>query len=157
MAIPTLTQKRSPVVCERPTPQDGGQCRGGRQLRRGRRRPRPRPDRLGDVRDAGRAFTDAELQDLRALFHLAWIDPEVPARAPFVADIAGKPYAFLSYVGWAGTFRPRQAAEGDKGGAALGGSTVFAEDLAALPDAATAVLQYHSGLEYSDDPGVSCQ
>ncbi len=80
---------------------------------------------------------------------------EASARRPFLADIGGEPYAFLSYVGWAGTFSPHQAAEGDKGGAALGGSDVFAEDLAVVPDTTTAVLQYHSGLEYSHAPAMS--
>ena len=80
---------------------------------------------------------------------------EASARRPFLADIGGKPHAFLSYVGWAGTFSPHQAAEGDKGGAALGGSDVFAEDLAVVPDTTTAVLQYHSGLEYSHAPAMS--
>jgi len=80
---------------------------------------------------------------------------ERSARAPWQADLGGRSYAFLSYVGWAGTFSPSQAAEGDKGGAALGGSEVFAADLAAIPDAATTVLQYHSGLEYSGMPAMS--
>lgn len=44
----------------------------------------PRFVELRDVRAEGRAFSDAELQDLRALFHLGWIDPEIPERAPFV-------------------------------------------------------------------------
>ena len=107
-----------------------------------------------DYQAEGLAATFTALETTTLGYSGAGFDEE-SARAPFVADIRGQPYAFLSYVGWAGTFRPLQAAEGDKGGAALGGSTVFAEDLAAVPDAATAVLQYHSGLEYSDDPAMS--
>lgn len=80
---------------------------------------------------------------------------ESSARKPWVEELSGAPFAFLSYVGWAGTFSPHQAAEGNKGGAALGGSTVFAEDLAGIPSSTTAVLQYHSGLEYGDDPAMS--
>ena len=107
-----------------------------------------------DYQAEGLASTFAALGDTTLGYSGAGFD-EAAARAPFLADVAGEPYAFLSYVGWAGTFRPHQAAEDDKGGAALGGSDVFAEDLAALPEGATAVLQYHSGLEYSDDPAMS--
>ena len=107
-----------------------------------------------DYRAEGLASTFAALDNTTLGYSGAGFD-EASARAPFVADIDGESYAFLSYVGWAGTFRPHQAAEGDKGGAALGGSEVFADDLAAVPGNATAVLQYHSGLEYSDDPAMS--
>ncbi len=44
----------------------------------------PRYVELRDIRSSGRDFTDGELQDLRALFHLGWIDPEVPERAAFI-------------------------------------------------------------------------
>jgi hypothetical protein len=107
-----------------------------------------------DYQAEGLASTFAALDETTLGYSGAGFD-EASARAPFMADIDGEPYALLSYVGWAGTFRPHQAAEGDKGGAALGGSEAFAEDLAAVPGAATAVLQYHSGLEYSDDPAMS--
>ncbi len=80
---------------------------------------------------------------------------EASARAAYVADIDGAPYGFLSYVGWAGTFSPSQAAEGDKGGAALGSSRVFAEDVATLPATTPTVIQYHSGLEYNGMPALS--
>jgi hypothetical protein len=107
-----------------------------------------------DYQAQGLASTLAALDDTALGYSGAGFD-EVSARAPYLADIGGEPYAFLSYVGWAGTFSPHQAAEGSKGGAALGGSEVFAEDLAATPPAAAAVLQYHSGLEYSDRPAMS--
>ena len=70
-----------------------------------------------DYQAEGLESTFAALDDTTLAYSGAGFD-ERAARAPFVADIAGKPYAFLSYVGWAGTFRPHQAAEGDKGGAA---------------------------------------
>lgn len=107
-----------------------------------------------DYQGEGLASTFAALDKTMLGYSGAGFD-ERAARAPFVADMQGIPYAFLSYVGWAGTFSPHQAAEGDKGGAALGGSEVFAEDLGAVPAKATTVLQYHSGLEYSDDPALS--
>ncbi|MBT8080960.1 MAG: CapA family protein [Gammaproteobacteria bacterium] len=80
---------------------------------------------------------------------------EATARAPFKTELDGEPYAFLSYVGWAGTFSPSQAAEGSKGGAALGNGDVFVEDLAAIPTGSTAVVQLHSGLEYAAAPAGS--
>jgi poly-gamma-glutamate capsule biosynthesis protein CapA/YwtB (metallophosphatase superfamily) len=107
-----------------------------------------------DYQAEGLESTFAALDDTTLAYSGAGFD-EPSARAPFLADVAGEPYAYLSYVGWAGTFSPHQAAEGDKGGAALGGSDAFAEDLAAVPDKTTTVLQYHSGLEYSDDPALS--
>lgn len=107
-----------------------------------------------DYQAEGLASTFAALDETTLGYSGAGFD-ERAARAPFVADMQGIPYAFLSYVGWAGTFSPHQAAEGDKGGAALGGSEVFAEDVGAAPAKATTVLQYHSGLEYSDDPALS--
>ena len=107
-----------------------------------------------DYQEEGLASTFAALDETALGYSGAGFD-EVSARAPYLADIGGEPYAFLSYVGWAGTFSPHQAAEGSKGGAALGGSEAFAEDLAAAPSAAAAVLQYHSGLEYSDQPAMS--
>jgi poly-gamma-glutamate capsule biosynthesis protein CapA/YwtB (metallophosphatase superfamily) len=107
-----------------------------------------------DYQAQGLASTFAALKETTLGYSGAGFD-ERAARAPFVANIQGAPFAFLSYVGWAGTFSPHQAAEGDKGGAALGGSQVFAADLAAVPDETASVLQYHSGLEYSDDPALS--
>ncbi len=80
---------------------------------------------------------------------------EVSARAPFETDVFGQPYAFLSYVGWAGTFTPSQAAEGDKGGAALGSVASFSEDLERVSPLSTAILQHHSGLEYAEQPPLS--
>ena len=107
-----------------------------------------------DYQAEGLISTFAALDDTTLGYSGAGFD-EPAARAPFLADIDGEPYALLSYVGWAGTFRPHQAAEDDKGGAALGGSEVFAEDLAQILPGTTSVLQYHSGLEYSDDPAMS--
>ena len=56
---------------------------------------------------------------------------------------------------WAGTFSPSQTAEGSKGGAALGGDNVFAEDLATIGTDDLSVVQYHSGLEYAEAPAMS--
>ncbi|MEM9622175.1 MAG: CapA family protein [Pseudomonadota bacterium] len=66
-------------------------------------------------------------------------------------------YDFRSYVGWAGTFDPHQAAEGDKGGAALGSLRNLQMDMDSMVPSdlvanAVAVVQYHGGLEYQAYP-----
>lgn len=80
---------------------------------------------------------------------------EASARKAQAVEIGDQPYRFLSYVGWAGLFSPTQAASGDKGGAALGNSEVLAEDLAPIDAGTVAVIQYHSGIEYSEMPAMS--
>ncbi len=107
-----------------------------------------------DYREDGLTSTFAALEKTDLGYSGAGFD-ESAARAPHATEIGGQPYTFLSYVGWAGSFSPSQAADGPKGGAALGGSTVFREDLAAMPADATSVLQYHSGLEYNGMPAMS--
>lgn len=82
---------------------------------------------------------------------------DAQARKPAFAEIGGTAHAFLSYVGWGGTFSPSQVAEASKGGAALGNSEVIAEDLRKIPNDASAVLQLHAGLEYSAWPAMSEQ
>ena len=107
-----------------------------------------------DYQREGLEATFEALRQTRLGYSGAGFD-EPGARAAHLADIDGAPYGFLSYVGWAGTFSPSQAAEGSKGGAALGGSRVFAEDVATLPATTPTVIQYHSGLEYNGLPALS--
>ncbi len=59
-------------------------------------------------------------------------------------------YAFFSYVGWPGTFKPNQVASANKGGAALGTAAAMARDV--LRVNAHTVINYHSGLEYAHTP-----
>ncbi len=80
---------------------------------------------------------------------------EAAARRAQAVELGNQPYRFLSYVGWAGLFSPTQAASGSKGGAALGGSDVFRQDLEIVDPGTVAVLQYHSGIEYSEAPAIS--
>ena len=80
---------------------------------------------------------------------------EPSARKAQAVELGDQPYRFLSYVGWAGTFSPTQSASGAKGGAALGNSKVFAEDLQAIDPSTVSVLQYHSGIEYAENPAIS--
>lgn len=61
--------------------------------------------------------------------------------------------AFLSYVGWPGTFSPTQTATATKGGAALGTARTLREDAARYPERVT-VVNYHGGLEYSSAPSL---
>lgn len=109
-----------------------------------------------DYRDAGLRSTFDVLDDLQLDYSGGGFDDEA-ARRPSIAKIGGESHAFLSYVGWAGTFSPNQVAEASKGGAALGTSKVIGEDLSKLPDSTTAVMQLHAGLEYSPHPAMSEQ
>ncbi len=91
---------------------------------------------------------------------LAWSGAgltETEARKPAQTDINERPYSWLSYVGWAGTFSPTQAADGEKGGAALGNAETIGADIAAQAGNAVSVLQVHSGLEYAARPAMSEQ
>ncbi|MDH3273533.1 MAG: CapA family protein [Gammaproteobacteria bacterium] len=107
-----------------------------------------------DYQDKGLASTTRALDEVQLAYSGAGMN-EAEARQPHIAQLDGQPFGFLSYVGWAGTFSPSQAADGTKGGAALGGSGVFKEDLQNIPDSTVSVLQYHSGLEYSEAPAMS--
>ncbi|MEM8682109.1 MAG: CapA family protein, partial [Pseudomonadota bacterium] len=107
-----------------------------------------------DYSDDGIRTTLAALEEIGLDHSGAGLD-EASARRPANVDVFGEPYAFLSYVGWAGYFSPSQAADGDKGGAALGNVEAFTEDLADLSPLSTAVLQHHSGLEYAEQPPLS--
>ena len=82
---------------------------------------------------------------------------DAAARVPAVVSIGDERHAFMSYVGWSGTFSPSQVAETGKGGAALGNSAVIAADFKKIPVDATTVLQLHSGLEYSERPALTEQ
>ncbi len=107
-----------------------------------------------DYQQEGLASTFAALDQTNLGYSGAGLD-EASARKAYVTDIDQQSFGFLSYVGWPGTFKPSQAADEEKGGAALGSSAIFAEDLSALPDESVAVLQYHSGIEYSAMPAMS--
>jgi poly-gamma-glutamate capsule biosynthesis protein CapA/YwtB (metallophosphatase superfamily) len=107
-----------------------------------------------DYQAQGLVPTLQALEDAGLDYSGAGLD-EASARKAQAVELGDQPYRFLSYVGWAGMFSPTQAAQGDKGGAALGGSEVFAEDLAPIDPGTVAVLQYHSGIEYSESPAMS--
>jgi poly-gamma-glutamate capsule biosynthesis protein CapA/YwtB (metallophosphatase superfamily) len=107
-----------------------------------------------DYQEQGLAPTLAALEAAGFDYSGAGFD-EASARKAQAVELGGQPYRFLSYVGWAGLFSPTQAAAGDKGGAALGNSEVFAEDLAPIDPGTVAVVQYHSGIEYSETPAMS--
>ncbi len=109
-----------------------------------------------DYLDAGLKSTFDALDQVRLDYSGGGFD-DAKAREPAMVDIDGSDHAFLSYVGWGGTFSPSQVAEDQKGGAALGNTQVIAADLAKIPDAATAVVQLHAGLEYSAQPAMSEQ
>ena len=107
-----------------------------------------------DYQDEGLRSTFKVLDRSGLLYSGAGFDDE-SARRPVVADVGGAKHALLSYVGWPGTFSPSQAAEKDKGGAALGDIKVIASDLQSMREDMTAILQLHAGLEYAAYPAVS--
>ncbi len=107
-----------------------------------------------DFRDPGIRATESVLQKTTLGYSGMGLD-ESSARAPYRTQVSSTEFAFLSYVGWPGGFSPHQVAEGNKGGAALGSSAVFIEDLQPLATDTVAVLQYHSGLEYAEQPAMS--
>ncbi|NNC65588.1 MAG: CapA family protein, partial [Gammaproteobacteria bacterium] len=107
-----------------------------------------------DYQEQGLVPTLAALDAAGLDYSGAGLD-EASARKAQSVELGDQPYRFLSYVGWAGLFSPTQAASGAKGGAALGNSEVFAEDLGIVDPGTVAVLQYHSGIEYTEDPAIS--
>lgn len=79
---------------------------------------------------------------------------EIQALRAYRTNISNVPYSFLGYVGWKGSSRPHQAAEGyDKGGAALGSMANIVKTVdREVADNQTIVVQYHGSLEYSEEP-----
>jgi len=77
------------------------------------------------------------------------------ARRPAVLDVDGASLALFSYVGWPGRFEPNQVAGSDKGGAAYGTERAIVEDMSGAPAGSLSVVQYHSGLEYVSEPGLT--
>ena len=107
-----------------------------------------------DYQAEGLVLTLAALEAAGLDYSGAGLD-EASARKAQSVELGDQPYRFLSYVGWAGTFEPTQSASGAKGGAALGNSKVFAEDLQTIDPSTVSVLQYHSGIEYAEMPAIS--
>ena len=109
-----------------------------------------------DYRDAGLDSTFAALADTGLAYSGGGYD-ETEARKAATVQINGREHAFLSYVGWAGTFSPSQVADATKGGAALGTMATIGTDLRAQPGDAVTLLQLHAGLEYAAGPAMSEQ
>lgn len=76
------------------------------------------------------------------------------ALAPYRSEIAGQPFSFLGYVGWAGNFSPNQVAMGaDKSGAAHGTTeNIIRSVQREKADGYLPVVQYHGSREYTDEP-----
>ena len=107
-----------------------------------------------DFRDAGMRTTFATLERLGLQYSGAGYDDE-SAREPAYLRINDSEYAFLSYVGWRGSFVPNQVAEDEKGGAAYGDEAIIASDVARVPRGVASVVQLHGGLEYAAQPSLS--
>ena len=109
-----------------------------------------------DYQDEGLRATFKALERSGLLYSGGGFDGD-SAREPAMAEFGGVNHALLSYVGWPGTFSPSQAAEKNKGGAALGDYVAIAKDLRTIPEDSTAIVQLHAGLEYSAHPAMSEQ
>jgi len=107
-----------------------------------------------DYLDTGLERTLAALQTSGLAYSGAGTNDN-QARLPHVAEVAGLPLYFFSYVGWPGTFEPNQVASATKGGAALGTDVSIKQDMRTIPPAALGVIQYHSGLEYASAPPLA--
>ncbi|WP_411818583.1 CapA family protein [Hyphococcus sp. DH-69] len=82
---------------------------------------------------------------------------EKQALKPYKTDLAGRRYAFMSYVGWEGG-NPTQSATDTKGGAALGTTANILSDVRKSASAgALPIVQYHGGLEYADRPTMDME
>ena len=80
---------------------------------------------------------------------------EPEAMKPYVVKLNGTDFALHGFVGWKGTVAPHQAAEGEKGGAALASEqTISAALYADVSARRSAIVQFHDGTEYSDVPTV---
>jgi len=79
---------------------------------------------------------------------------EPHALEAYRTNISGMPYSFLGYVGWKGSSRPHQVAEGmEKGGAALGSMVNIVKTVdREVGGNQVTVVQYHGSLEYSEEP-----
>lgn len=78
---------------------------------------------------------------------------EPEAMKPHEVELNGTRFALHGFVGWKGTVSPHQAAEGEKGGAALAtAQTISAELDADVAVRRSAIVQFHDGTEYSDVP-----
>ncbi len=78
---------------------------------------------------------------------------EPEAMKPYVVKLNGTGFALHGFVGWKGTVTPHQAAEGEKGGAALASEQTISAALDAdVAARRSAIVQFHDGTEYSDVP-----
>ncbi len=84
---------------------------------------------------------------------------ESDALKSYEAQLGGNRYAFQGYVGWTGSARPSQVAEGDvKGGPPLGTSNhIVAAVSRDRQQGLLPVVQYHGSLEYGEEPSLDTE
>lgn len=101
---------------------------------------------LKHLRQCGIAFSGAGLTESEAL-------------RSYEAALDGSGYGMQGYVGWAGSARPSQVAEGDtKGGPPLGSfDTIIASVARDRSQGLLPIVQYHGSLEYGDEPSLDTE
>jgi len=101
---------------------------------------------LGILQQRGMPFSGAGLTEKDAL-------------QSYEARLNGNRYAFQGYVGWAGSARPSQVAEGDtKGGPPLGtSSSIMASVNRDRQQGQLPIVQYHGSLEYGEEPSLDTE
>ncbi len=101
---------------------------------------------LKHLRQRGMAFSGAGLTENEAL-------------RSFEATLGGSRYGMQGYVGWAGSARPSQVAEGNtKGGPPLGSFEAIVASVARdRSQGLSPIVQYHGSLEYGDEPSLDTE
>ena len=101
---------------------------------------------LDNLNERGMAFSGAGLTESEAL-------------RSYEVQLNGHKYALQGYVGWAGSAKPSQVAEGDmKGGPPLGTFEKITTQVSYDRQlGATPIVQYHGSLEYSDEPSLDTE
>jgi len=111
-----------------------------------------------DYLDAGLHSTLDNLKTRDMAFSGAGLT-EGEALRSHVEQMNGHRYAYQGYVGWAGSAKPSQVAEGDaKGGPPLGTlDKIVAQVSYDRGQDTWPVVQYHGSLEYGDEPSLDTE
>ena len=101
---------------------------------------------LGHLQQQGMAYSGAGLTETDAL-------------KSYEAALNDNRYAFQGYVGWAGSAKPSQVAEGDtKGGPPLGSyNSITATVTRDGQQGLLPIVQYHGSLEYGEEPSLDTE
>ncbi len=111
-----------------------------------------------DYLDAGLNATLKHLRERGMAYSGAGLT-ESEARRSYEARLNSNRYGMQGYVGWAGSARPSQVAEGDtKGGPPLGSfKTIVASVTRDRVQGLSPIVQYHGSLEYGGEPSLDTE